>query len=114
MTRIPSRVQLFWGADAELIELIAKLRIALHSEADVIDGFRCAIDSLSLRADDMDERMAFRIEPVAGNAALYGERSLAFREIEDFQEEVPCGRQIAGANGDVVEFHVKAPFRNGN
>src|SRR5229473_7471986 len=59
----------------------------------------------------MDERMAFRIEPVAGNAALYGERSLAFLEIEDRQEEVPCGLQIACANGDVIEFHVKAPFR---
>jgi hypothetical protein len=65
---------------------------------------------MSLRADDVDERMGFRVEPVAGNAALYRERSLAFPEIKDFQEEVPCGLQIAGANGDVVEVHVKAPF----
>src|SRR6266481_1935047 len=106
MTRIPLRVQLFWGtgsqkhgleqcaagrakeqpalfevgevhrrvADAELIELVAKLRIALHSEANVIDGFRCTITAVPLRADDVDERMAFRVEPVAGNTALYGER----------------------------------------
>ena len=61
----------------------------------------------------MDERMAFGIEPVAGNA-VDGERSLAFLEIEDLQEEAPCRLQVPGSNGDVIEFHVKAPFRNGN
>src|SRR5882724_13573235 len=91
-------------------EAIDHVGFRMHSEADVVDRFRCAIASVPLRADDVDEWMAFRIEPVAGNAALYGERSLAFLEIEDRQEEVPCGLQIAGANGDVIEFHVKAPF----
>ena len=54
--------------------------------------------------------MAFGIEPVAGNASLYRERSFAFPEIEDRQEKAPCRLQIPGANGDVIEFHVKAPF----
>src|SRR5258708_32714501 len=73
--------------DAELIELVAEAGVAFHSEADVIDGFRCAIAPRPLRADDVDQRMPFRIKPVARNAALDGERSLAFPEIEDRQEE---------------------------
>ena len=49
------------------------------------------------------------VEPVAGNAAD-GARSLAFFQIEDRQEEAPRGFQIPGADGDVIELHVNAPF----
>src|SRR6202795_4979157 len=92
-------------ADAELIELVAEVGVAFHSQTDVIDRLGCAIDAVSLRADDVDERMAVGIEPVTGNA-LDGERSLAFLEIEDLQEEAPCRLQVPGSNGDVIEFHV--------
>src|SRR5258707_11774114 len=88
--------------DAELSEVVAEAGVAFHSEADVIDGFRCAIAPGPLRADDVNERMPFRIKPVAGNAALDGERSLAFFEIEDRQEEAARRRQIPGPNGDVI------------
>jgi hypothetical protein len=56
----------------------------------VIDRLGCAIEAGPLRADDVDERMPFRIEPVARDAALYGERSLALFQVEDRQEEVSC------------------------
>jgi hypothetical protein len=53
--------------------------------------------------------MAPGIKPVAGNA-LDGEGPLAFFQIEDRQEEAPCGLQIPSADGDVIEVHVMAPF----
>src|SRR5882757_8562618 len=96
-------------ADAELIELLAKGRIAFQSQADVIDRLGRAADAVPLRADDVDERTALGIEPVSGNAAD-GERPLSFFQPEDSQEEAPSRLQIASANGDVVEVHVTAPF----
>src|SRR6267143_6662978 len=72
-------------ADAELIELVAQVGVAFHSQTDVIDRLRCAINAVSLRADDVDERMAVGIEPVTGNA-LDGERSLAFLKVFDLKE----------------------------
>jgi len=96
--------------DAELIELVAEVGIAFHSQADVIDRLGSAVDAVSLGANDVDERMTLGVEPVAGNA-LHGERPLALFQIEHLQEEAPCRLQIPGANGDVIEFHVNAPFR---
>jgi hypothetical protein len=80
-----------------------------HSQTDVIDRLGGAIDAVSSRADDVDERTALGIEPVAGNA-LDGARSLAFFQIEHRQEEATCCLQIPGTDGDVIEVHVKAPF----
>ena len=57
--------------------------------------------------------MALRIEPVARNA-LDSERSLPLFQIEDGQEEAPCRLQILGADGDVIEVHVKGSFHSGN
>src|SRR5882757_7521024 len=96
-------------ANAELIELVAKGRIAFQSQTDVVDRLGWAADPVPLRADDVDERTALGIEPMSGNAAD-GERSLSFFQTEDRQEEAPCRLQIAGANGDVVDVHLMAPF----
>src|SRR5882724_9925389 len=96
-------------ADAELIELLAKGRVAFQSKADMVDRLGRAADAVALRADDVDERTALGIEPVSGNAADC-DRPLPFLHPEDSQEEAPSRLQIAGANGDVVEVHVMLPF----
>src|SRR6266853_2129743 len=96
-------------ADAEMVELLAKVGVAFHSQADVIDRLGGAVDPAPSRANEVDERTALGIEPMAGNAA-YGERSLPFFQIEDGEEETQCRLQIPRADGDVIEVHVIAPF----
>jgi hypothetical protein len=95
--------------DAEPVELLAKLGIAFHPETDVVDRLGRAVEPCVLRADDVDDRMARRVEPVPGDVAD-GARSFAFFQIEDREEEAPRSFQISGADGDVIEVHVSAPF----
>ena len=76
-------------ADAELIELLAKIGVAFQSQTDVINRFGGTVDAVPARADEVDERKALGIEPVSGNVAD-GEWALAFFQIEDREEEAPC------------------------
>jgi hypothetical protein len=75
----------------------------------MVDCLGRAVEPCVLRADDVDERMARRVEPVPGDPAD-GVGSLAILKIEDGQEEAARGFQISGADGDVIEVHVSAPF----